>query len=128
TTEGDEVMDSKSVPDAVEAKDRAGAAPGGGRVSLSPCHLVTRSSRWLRVFALGGLAAVALATALVAGTVPRVRREQAVNAQAAAVADSLPRVTVATARPSPADNERVLPGNALPLFETGLFPRATGYI
>jgi RND family efflux transporter MFP subunit len=83
---------------------------------------------WPRVFALGGLAAVALAGALVAGTVPRLRQEQAVNAQAAAVANSPPRVTVAVARPSPADNVRVLPGNALPLLEAGLFPRATGYI
>jgi RND family efflux transporter MFP subunit len=74
------------------------------------------------------MAAVALAGALVAGTVPRLRQEQAVNAQAAAVANSPSRVTVAIARPSPADNERVLPGNALPLLEAALFPRATGYI
>jgi RND family efflux transporter MFP subunit len=74
------------------------------------------------------LVVVALAAALVAGTVPRLRQQQAVNAQAEAVANSVPRVTVSTARPSPADNERVLPGNALPLFEAAMFPRATGYI
>jgi hypothetical protein len=37
-------------------------------------------------------------------------------------------VAVAVARPSLADNERVLPGNALPLLEAGLYPRATGDI
>jgi RND family efflux transporter MFP subunit len=74
------------------------------------------------------VAAVALATALFAGTVPRLRQEEAVNTQAAAVANSPLRVTVAVARPSSADNERVLPGSALPLLEAGLFPRATGYI
>jgi RND family efflux transporter MFP subunit len=82
----------------------------------------------VRIFALGGFAVVALVGALVAGTLPRVRQERAVNAEAATVANRPPRVTVAVARPSPADNERVLPGNALPLLEAGLFPRATGYI
>src|SRR5262249_30088645 len=38
------------------------------------------------------------------------------------------RVTVAVARPSPADNERVLPGNALPLLDAALFARTTGYV
>src|SRR5438105_1652118 len=83
---------------------------------------------WPRVLALGGVAAVALAGAFVTGAIPRLRQEQAVNAHAAAVANSPPRVTVANAKPSPADNDRVLPGNALPLLEAGLFPRATGYI
>jgi RND family efflux transporter MFP subunit len=83
---------------------------------------------WPRVLTLGGVAALLLAAALVVGTVPRLRQEEAVNVQAAAVANSPPRVTVATAQPSPADNERMLPGNALPLLEAALFPRATGYI
>jgi RND family efflux transporter MFP subunit len=71
---------------------------------------------------------IALATALLAGTLPRLRQEEELNAETAAEANSPLRVTVAVARPSPADNERVLPGNALPLLEAGLFPRATGYI
>src|SRR6266566_2843256 len=83
---------------------------------------------WFRLLALGGLIVVALAAAWVAGTVPRLRQEQAVNAQAAAVANSLPRVTVAVAGPSPADNERVLPGNALTLLDAALFARTTGYV
>lgn len=83
---------------------------------------------WMRVLALGTLAVVALAVALVAGTIPRLRQERAVNAQAAAVANSPLRVTVAVARPSPADNERVLPGNALPLLDAALYARTNGYI
>jgi RND family efflux transporter MFP subunit len=98
----------------------------------APARLPTarRSQRraWLSVLALCGLAAVALSGALVAGTLPRLRQEQAVNAQAAAVANSPPRVTVSVARPSPADNERVLPGNALPLLEAALYARINGYV
>src|SRR5215472_8887104 len=87
-----------------------------------------RHRTWLRVLGLGGLAAVALAGALVAGTVPRLRQQEAVNAQAAAVANSPPRVTVAVARLEAATAERVLPGNALPLLEAALYARTNGYI
>src|SRR5581483_4156772 len=76
----------------------------------------------------GGLAVVALAGALVAGAVPRLRQEKAVNTAAAAAAASAPLVTVATASASPADNERVLPGNALPLLEAALYARTNGYV
>jgi RND family efflux transporter MFP subunit len=81
-----------------------------------------------RVLAIGGLAAVALAGALAAGTVPRLRQEGAVNAAAAETANALPRVTVAVARTETADAERVLPGNALPLLDAALYARTTGYI
>ena len=81
-----------------------------------------------RLLVIGVLAVVALAVALAAGTVPRLRQEQQVNAAAAGVAAALPRVTVAVARPMPADTGRVLPGNALPLLEAALYARATGYI
>jgi RND family efflux transporter MFP subunit len=83
---------------------------------------------WVRVLALGGLAAVVLTGALVAGTVPRLRQEQVVNAQAAAVTTSLPRVTVAVTRPAEGDVERVLPGNSQPLLDAALYARTTGYV
>jgi multidrug efflux pump subunit AcrA (membrane-fusion protein) len=82
----------------------------------------------VRVLAIGGLAAVAFVGALVAGTVPRLRQERAVDAAAQTVADSVPRVTVATARATPPDAERVLPGNALPLLDAALYARTTGYV
>jgi RND family efflux transporter MFP subunit len=81
-----------------------------------------------RLLVIGALIVVALAGALVAGTLPRLRQEREVNAAAAQVAAAPPRVTVAVARRSGASAERVLPGNSLPLLEAALFPRATGYI
>jgi RND family efflux transporter MFP subunit len=101
-----------------------------GELTLAQLRAQLRRPRraWPRVIAIGSLAVVGLAGVLVAGTVPRLRQERAVNAQAAAAASSLPRVTVAVAQPSPADNERVLPGNALPLLEAALYARTNGYI
>jgi RND family efflux transporter MFP subunit len=81
-----------------------------------------------RLLAIIALAVVALTGALVAGTVPRLARERAVNAEAAAVANSPPRVTVVAARPAATRDERVLPGNALPLLDAALFARTTGYV
>src|SRR5262245_56585493 len=102
--------------------DQAATSSSPGHlVTVSPGHRVTspghRVTSWRRVLALGGMSAVVLAGALVAGAMPRLRQEQAVNAQAAAAAHRPPRVTVAIARSSPADNDRVLPGNALPLYQ-----------
>jgi RND family efflux transporter MFP subunit len=78
--------------------------------------------------ALGGLAAVVLAGALVAGTVARFRQKREVNAAAAEATTARPRVTVATAHTAGPDAERVLPGNAQPLLDAGLFARTTGYL
>ncbi len=83
---------------------------------------------WPRVLAIGSLVVVALAGALLAGTLPRLRQERAVNAEAAAVAHSLPQVTVAVAHAAEADPERVLPGNALPLLDAALYARTNGYV
>jgi len=81
-----------------------------------------------RTVALGGMAVVAFTVVLVAGTMSRLRQQQALAAQASAVASRPPMVTVAVAGASPADNDRVLPGTALPLLEAALYPRATGYV
>jgi RND family efflux transporter MFP subunit len=81
-----------------------------------------------RVLALGGLAIVVLGGALVAGTLPRLRQEQNVNAAAAAVAVAPPKVTVAVVHAQGGTVERVLPGNSLPLMEASLFARTTGYL
>jgi len=82
----------------------------------------------VRLFAIGGFTVIVLAGAVVAGAVPRLRQEQTVNDAAVAATKRRPRVTVALAQASPPENEHVLPGNALPLLEAGMFPRATGYI
>ena len=89
---------------------------------------VSRARAGRRLLVVGALAAVALAAALVAGTLPRWRQEQAVDDAAAVAAAAPPRVTVAVARPMAAENTRVLPGNALPLLEASIFARTTGYL
>jgi RND family efflux transporter MFP subunit len=87
-------------------------------------------SRWTRRLALvgGALVVLALAGGLVAGTLPRLRRTQELDAAAAQAASAPPRVTVTTVRRDTADAERVLPGTSLPLLEAAMFARATGYI
>ncbi len=88
------------------------------------------SPRRARVwFLLSGLFAVlGLSGALAAGIVPRIEREQQLRASAAEASTKMPRVTVVRAQAMSSTEERVLPGNALPLLEAALYPRATGYI
>jgi len=96
--------------------------------AASPDVSKTPRRAWVQMLAIGSFAVVALVGAVVAGAVPRLRQEQKVSDEAAAATKSRPRVTVAVAQASPPENEHVLPGNALPLLEAALFPRATGYI
>jgi RND family efflux transporter MFP subunit len=77
---------------------------------------------------IGVLALLGLVGALAAGTLPRLRQQQRLQAAAARASTEQPRVTVAVARSAGADAERVLPGSSLPLLETGLYARATGYV
>jgi RND family efflux transporter MFP subunit len=74
------------------------------------------------------LVAATLAAALTAGTLPRWRQTQKVDAAAAKAASAPPQVTVAVARQAAPDAERVLPGNSMPLFEAAMYARATGYV
>ena len=85
-----------------------------------------RTSWW--PFLIGILAVASLAGALVAGAMPKLRRERELKADAAEVATSLPRVTVVTARTSNATTERVLPGDCHPLLEAAIYARTTGYL
>src|SRR4051812_23843953 len=97
----------------------------------APAHAeieVARKRVGPRLLGLGALVSVALAGALAAGTLPRLRQERDVNAAAAGVSAAPPRVTVAVAHSAAPSPERVLPGNALPLLEASLYPRATGYV
>ena len=87
-----------------------------------------RSSVGIRLLIIGVVVVLVLAGALLAGTLPRQRQTQHVNALAAQTTAALPRVTIAIARHSAADAERVLPGNSLPLLEASLYARTTGYV
>jgi multidrug efflux pump subunit AcrA (membrane-fusion protein) len=81
-----------------------------------------------RVLAIGTLIVVALAGALAVGTLPRLRQQQQLDAATTQAAAQPPRVTVAVAQRMAPANERVLPGNSLPLMEASLYARATGYL
>ena len=81
-----------------------------------------------RPLLIGFLAVSALAGALVAGTLPRLRRERDLKQAAGEIATSLSRVTVVMAKTAPAATERVLPGNCHPLLEAAIFARTTGYL
>jgi RND family efflux transporter MFP subunit len=88
------------------------------------------SRRWMapRIVAMGVLVVVVLTGALVAGTLPRLRQEEKVQAAADAVGSGPPRVTVVTARQEPAGAERLLPGSSQPLLDASLYARTTGYL
>jgi RND family efflux transporter MFP subunit len=94
--------------------------PSHGRVDPS-----TRRRGWIRI---AGIVAIAVVSLAAASTTIKHRLSSEASVNPSGIAPEPPIVTVATVRPSPEDNVRVLPGNALPLLEAGLFPRATGYI
>jgi RND family efflux transporter MFP subunit len=81
-----------------------------------------------RVFAVVLVAGVLFAIAFVAGLWPRLQRTRTLNAAAADVGSAKPRVSVVVARQEPAADQRILPGNALPLLEASLYARTTGYV
>ncbi len=66
--------------------------------------------------------------ALAAGTLPRMRQEQQLEAATVQAAAASPRVTVTVAQRMAANAERVLPGNSLPLLEASIYARTTGYL
>jgi len=94
----------------------------------SPTEGETRRRAGRRVLLIGALVVVVLAGALAAGTLPRLRQQQQLDAAATQAAAQPPRVTVAVARRMAPSADRVLPGNCLPLMEAALFARATGYV
>jgi RND family efflux transporter MFP subunit len=87
-----------------------------------------RGRSWWWPTVIGILTVAALAGALVAGTLPRLRRQRELIQAADEVAKALPLVTVVSARTATAATERVLPGNSHPLLEAAIFARTTGYL
>ena len=78
--------------------------------------------------AFGALLAVGVSVVLVTGTLPRLWHDKDIQDAAAVRAAAPLVVTTALAHRSPADAERALPGNCLPMLETSLFARTNGYI
>jgi RND family efflux transporter MFP subunit len=81
-----------------------------------------------RIVAIAVLVLLVLTGALVAGTLPRLRQEEKVQAAADAVGSGPPLVTVVKARQQSAGAERVLPGNSQPLLDASIHARTTGYV
>ena len=111
--------------------ERFAAGRNGQPVSCPAPDRAEAPARWrtfLWLTLTGTLAVAALAGALVVGMKPRLQRTRELNAAAATVAASLPRVPVATAQAAPATTERVLPGDAQPLLEASIYARTAGYL
>ena len=78
--------------------------------------------------ALGVLLVVGAGVLYVTGTLPRLWHDKDIQSAAAAKAAAPLVVMTAVAHRSPADAQRALPGNCLPMLETSLFARTNGYI
>jgi RND family efflux transporter MFP subunit len=76
----------------------------------------------------GLLLLVVLGALLVAGFMPRWRRERGLLEAAAEMKAALPEITVAKARRAPSASDLVLPGNITPITEAQIYARASGYV
>ena len=81
-----------------------------------------------RMPAVGALVVVGVGVLYVTGTLPRLWHDKDIQSAAAAKAAAPLVVMTAVAHRSPAEAERGLPGNCLPMLETSLFARTNGYI
>jgi multidrug efflux pump subunit AcrA (membrane-fusion protein) len=114
---------NKPAPD---TSPTGGAAPTS--LNAQEAKGEARQRRGFSTLAIGGLAALVLLGSLVGATLPRLRRQKELDAAALQLAESPPRVSVATARRAPAASEQVLPGNALAFREAALYARTNGYV
>ena len=71
---------------------------------------------------------IVLAGAFAAGLLPHMQRTAEMNAEAAAVANDVPGVSLQFPTPTDATTELTLPGSMQALQETALFARTTGYL
>jgi RND family efflux transporter MFP subunit len=81
-----------------------------------------------QILVIGALLVVGMGVLYVTGTLPRLWHDKEIQSAAAAKAAAPLVVTTALAHRSPAEAQRGLPGNALPMLETSLFARTNGYI
>ena len=92
---------------------------------LVPRSRKTRVRPLLTFFAI---LALAVAAAIVAGLLPRLRREKVLQSAVASVENDKPVVNVATVRKAPVDSALELPADLQALIETPIFARADGYL
>lgn len=80
------------------------------------------------VWSLASITAVLIVAAFLGGYIPRMRRQKALFADAAADAQSIPVANVVTVERSSPRSELVLPGNIQAVTEAPLLARASGYV
>ncbi len=112
----------------VDPTTSAPGLPGQAPVQAGPARGAESNHRAGRSVLVLSMAVVVLFTGLgTLGVLPRLRRAEP-PPSASAVGPPAVTATVAVAQRAPADVEQVLPGTALPLFETAIFPRTNGYL
>ena len=112
-------------------ENRSSVADGQSRpADAAPAAAAPRSRAgfpW-RMAAIGTSLALVVGVLVVVGTLPRLRHDKEIQAAAAARAADPPVAMTAVVRRSPAEAERGLPGNCLPMLETSLYARTNGYL
>ena len=101
------------------------------KIEEAPATVAVPRSRRTRVRPLltfFALVALAVLVAIVAGLLPRLRREKVLEAAVASVENDKPEVFVATARQAPANSALELPADLQAEIETPIFARADGYL
>ena len=104
--------------------------PGSRAAEAAPAAAAPKARAgfpW-RMLVIGASLAVGVAVLVVVGTLPRLWHDKAIQSAAAAKAAAPLVVMTAAAHRSPADAQRGLPGNCLPMLETSLYARTNGYI
>ncbi len=113
---------------APEPRARERVRPHSDEAEIDDAPVRAPKYMGFRVFAVVLALGILFAITLVLGLIPRFRQTGNLNQAAAETTSAKPRVSVAAVRQEPAAQQRVLPGNALPLLEASLYARATGYV
>lgn len=95
--------------------------------ALPPDHPPARPQGW-RVLAIALVVIAVLVGLFLMGTLPRLRDQETLAAEANAAATAPPRVMTAVARRAALQSARILPGNALAFQQAVLYSRTNGYI
>jgi len=101
------------------------------KIEEPPATVAVPRSRKTRVRPLltfFALVALAVMVAIVAGLLPRLRREKVLEAAVASVENDKPEVFVAAARQAPVNSALELPADLQAEIETPIFARADGYL
>jgi multidrug efflux pump subunit AcrA (membrane-fusion protein) len=104
------------------AKDQVANSPGSRQVRK------TSTSSWARRILYGILALAVIAGMLLAGWLPREKRNEQIQAKAKAQKSALPTVEVMTVHQVSSQRQLTLPGTVTPAMEVHVLARASGYV